>query len=146
MTSGHGERWWQRRCAYGKPINKLVSILCSGVSLTVRRIACWVFLADGFLTVCFKNHPALSVFEMDCHVPWSAKLWEAENASSFNKIVTAHSTDMPLPPLKDVVTQLLETPSNAPPIPWSLSLSAEHLLILIYGKLFIGVYTYENRH
>ncbi|KAJ5591858.1 uncharacterized protein N7459_002227, partial [Penicillium hispanicum] len=97
------------------------------------RIACWVFLADGFLTVCFKNHPALSVFEMDCHFPWSAELWEAENAASFNKIAAAHAMELPLPPLKDVVAQLLETPPSAASIPWSLSLSVEHLLILIYA-------------
>ncbi|OQE39839.1 hypothetical protein PENCOP_c006G02545 [Penicillium coprophilum] len=97
------------------------------------RIACWVFLADGFLTVCFKNHPSISVFEMDCHFPWSAGLWEAESASSFSRIAMSHSTDLPLPPLKDVMTQLLETPLGDDPIPWSLSVSVEHLLILIYA-------------
>ncbi|CAI7586145.1 unnamed protein product [Penicillium discolor] len=97
------------------------------------RIACWVFLADGFLTVCFKNNPSISVFEMDCHFPWSAGLWEAENASSFSKIAMSHSTELPLPPLKDVVTQLLETPTSNDPIPWGLSVSVEHLLILIYA-------------
>ncbi|OGE58237.1 hypothetical protein PENARI_c001G06308 [Penicillium arizonense] len=96
------------------------------------RIACWVFLADGFLTVCFKNNPSISVFEMDCHLPWSAGLWEAESASSFSKIAEAHSADLPLPPLRDVVTQLLET-QNEVSIPWSLSVSVEHLLILIYA-------------
>ncbi|KAJ5512627.1 hypothetical protein N7463_002179, partial [Penicillium fimorum] len=99
------------------------------------RIACWVFLADGFLTVCFKNHPSISVFEMDCHFPWSAGLWEAESASSFSRIAMSHSTELPLPPLRDVVTQLLETPLGNDPIPWGLSVSVEHLLILIYGML-----------
>ncbi|KAJ5836528.1 hypothetical protein N7447_002554 [Penicillium robsamsonii] len=99
------------------------------------RIACWVFLADGFLTVCFKNHPSISVFEMDCDFPWSAKLWEAESASSFSRIAMSYSTELPLPPLKDVVTQLLETPLGNDPIPWGLSVSVEHLLILIYGML-----------
>ncbi|KAJ5160260.1 uncharacterized protein N7482_007264 [Penicillium canariense] len=97
------------------------------------RIACWVFLADGFLTVCFKNHPALSVFEMDCHFAWSAELWEAEDAASFSKIATAHSSAAPIPPLKEVVEQLLESPKTADPISWSSSLSPEHLLILIYA-------------
>ncbi|KAJ5650279.1 uncharacterized protein N7484_004002 [Penicillium longicatenatum] len=97
------------------------------------RIACWVFLADGFLTVCFKNHPALSVFEMDCHLPWCAELWEAEDAESFARIAAGKSTEHPIPPLRDVVTQLLETPEPGIPIPWSLSLSAENLLILIYA-------------
>jgi hypothetical protein len=72
---------------------------------------------------------------MDCHFPWSAGLWEAENASSFSKIAMSHSTELPLPPLKDVVTQLLETPTSNDPIPWGLSVSVEHLLILIYGML-----------
>ncbi|KAJ5482541.1 hypothetical protein N7475_001353 [Penicillium sp. IBT 31633x] len=97
------------------------------------RIACWVFLADGFLTVCFKNHPSISVFEMDCHFPWSAELWEAESAPSFGRIAMPHSTELPLPPLRDVITQLLDTPLNTDPIPWGLSVSVEHLLILIYA-------------
>ncbi|OQE12469.1 hypothetical protein PENVUL_c001G06109 [Penicillium vulpinum] len=97
------------------------------------RIACWAFLADGFLTVCFKNHPSISVFELDCHFPWSAGLWEAESASSFSRIAMSHSTELPLPPLKDVITELLETPLSKDPIPWSLSVSVEHLLILIYA-------------
>ncbi|KAJ5723964.1 hypothetical protein N7488_001999 [Penicillium malachiteum] len=96
------------------------------------RIACWVFLADGFLTVCFKNHPALSIFEMDCHLPWSAELWEAEDADSFAQIAATQSSSQEVPPLKDVVTQLLEHDSEAP-IPWTLSLSPEDLLILIYA-------------
>ncbi|KAJ5948657.1 hypothetical protein N7454_001964 [Penicillium verhagenii] len=97
------------------------------------RIACWVFLADGFLTVCFKNHPALSIFEMDCHLPWCAELWEAEDAAAFAQIKSERSTEFPIPPLKDVVIQLLETPDSETPIPWSDSLSAENLLILIYA-------------
>ncbi|KAJ6185961.1 hypothetical protein N7519_007262 [Penicillium mononematosum] len=105
-----------------------------GTAPTVSpRIACWVFLADGFLTVCFKNHPSISVFEMDCHFPWNAGLWEAENASSFSRIAMSHSTELPLPPLKDVVTQLLETHLSNDRIPWGLSVSVEHLLILIYA-------------
>jgi hypothetical protein len=74
---------------------------------------------------------------MDCHFPWSAGLWEAESASSFSKIAVKHSADLPLPPLRDVITQLLETPHEVS-IPWSLSVSVEHLLILIYGMLAIG--------
>lgn len=70
---------------------------------------------------------------MDCHFPWSAGLWEAESASSFSRIATSHSTELPLPPLKDVITQLLETPLSNDRIPWGLSVSVEHLLILIYG-------------
>ncbi|OQE14720.1 hypothetical protein PENSTE_c033G04949 [Penicillium steckii] len=97
------------------------------------RIACWVFLADGFLTVCFKNHPSLSIFEMNCDLPWSAELWEAENASVFSRMATAHPVQTPLPPLKEVVTQLLDTPTDEDSISWSLSLSSEHLLILIYA-------------
>ncbi|CAG8169889.1 unnamed protein product [Penicillium olsonii] len=99
------------------------------------RIACWVFLADGFLTVCFKNHPSISVFEMNCNFPWSSGLWEAESASSFSKIATSHSTERPLPRLSDVVTQLLEKPLSEGQIPWSLSISVEHLLILIYEAI-----------
>lgn len=45
----------------------------------------------------------------------------------------SHSTELPLPPLKDVVAQLLETPLSNDRIPWGLSVSVEHLLILIYG-------------
>ncbi|OOQ85442.1 hypothetical protein PEBR_24720 [Penicillium brasilianum] len=97
------------------------------------RIACWAFLADGFLTVCFKNYPALSVFEMDCHLAWSAELWEAEDAESFSKIAVAHAIDVPLPSLSEVVDQLLEPPKTAGPTPWSSSLSPEHLLIIIYA-------------
>ncbi|KAJ5271551.1 hypothetical protein N7524_004820 [Penicillium chrysogenum] len=70
---------------------------------------------------------------MDCHFPWSAGLWEAENASSFSRIAMSHSTELPLPPLKDVVAQLLETPLSNDRIPWGLSVSVEHLLILIYA-------------
>ncbi|CAG8165784.1 unnamed protein product [Penicillium salamii] len=103
------------------------------------RIACWVFLADGFLTVCFKNHPSISVFEMNCNLPWSAGLWEAESASSFGKIATNHSTELPLPPLSDVVSQLLETPLSEGQIPWGPSVSVEHLLILIYGTFIMEV-------
>lgn len=71
---------------------------------------------------------------MDCHFAWRAELWEAEGASSFSEIAASHSRDTPLPPLCEVVEQLLETPKDAGPIPWSSSLSPEDLLILIYGK------------
>lgn len=71
---------------------------------------------------------------MDCHFAWSAELWEAEDASSFSKIVTDRSEETPLPPLGEVVEHLLETPKTAGLTTWSLSLSPEHLLILIYGK------------
>lgn len=71
---------------------------------------------------------------MDCHLAWSAELWEAEDAESFSKIAVAHAIDVPLPPLSEVVNQLLETPKTAGPTPWSSSLSPEHLLIIIYGK------------
>ncbi|KAJ5366693.1 hypothetical protein N7541_000634 [Penicillium brevicompactum] len=97
------------------------------------RIACWVFLADGFLTVCFNNHPSISVFEMNCNFPWSAGLWEAESASTFSQIATLQSTELPLPPLSDVVSQLLDNPLNEASIPWGPSVSVEHLLILIYA-------------
>ena len=72
---------------------------------------------------------------MNCNFPWSSGLWEAESASSFSKIATSHSTERPLPRLSDVVTQLLEKPLSEGQIPWSLSISVEHLLILIYGML-----------
>jgi hypothetical protein len=71
---------------------------------------------------------------MHCHFAWSAELWEAEDASSFGKIAIAHSKETPLPPLSEVVEQLLENPKTTGPLPWSSSLSPEHLLILIYGK------------
>jgi hypothetical protein len=71
---------------------------------------------------------------MDCHLAWSAELWEAEDAESFSKIAMAHSIDVPLPPLSEVVDQLLERPKTAGSPPWGPSLSPEHLLIIIYGK------------
>lgn len=76
---------------------------------------------------------------MNCDFPWSAELWEAESASAFSRIVTMNPTEIPLPPLKEVVTQLLDTPTNEDSIPWGLSLSSEHLLILIYGKILLEV-------
>ncbi|KAJ6164888.1 hypothetical protein N7470_003560 [Penicillium chermesinum] len=97
------------------------------------RIASWVFLADGFLTVCFKNHPALSIFEMDCPLPWSPELWEAEDFATFASLTSEGSMRSLQPPLKDVVSQLLEKPESDPPITWSSSLSPEDLLILIYA-------------
>lgn len=72
---------------------------------------------------------------MNCDFPWSAELWEAESACAFSRIVTAHPVENPLPPLKEVVTQLLDTPTSENSIPWGLSLSSEHLLILIYGEI-----------
>ena len=78
---------------------------------------------------------------MDCHLPWSAELWEAEDASSFARIAETQSTEHEIPPLKDVVTHLLESPESGTPIPWSLSLSAEDLLILIYG-MFLDILYY----
>ncbi|GKZ23122.1 hypothetical protein AbraIFM66951_000029 [Aspergillus brasiliensis] len=97
------------------------------------RIACWAFLADGFLTVCFNNHPALSIFEMDCQFPWSSALFEAENASSFNEIAATYKTGRPLPSLKEFITRLLDENATDDLVQWSRSLVGEHLLILIYA-------------
>lgn len=97
------------------------------------RVACWTFLADGFLTVCFKNHPQLTIFEMDCDFPWSTELFEAENVSSFNDVVTTQTTGSSLPTLRKVAESLLQMPSSTNRIPWDRSLSVEHLLMLIYG-------------
>ncbi|KAH8693591.1 hypothetical protein BGW36DRAFT_207534 [Talaromyces proteolyticus] len=96
------------------------------------RIACWAFLADGFLTVCFKNHPALSTFEMTCDFPWITELFEAENVSAFNKLVPVYVTDSALPCLREVVIKLLNNSNVDGPL-LGHSLSVEHLLILIYG-------------
>ncbi|GAA84905.1 hypothetical protein AKAW_03019 [Aspergillus luchuensis IFO 4308] len=97
------------------------------------RIACWAFLADGFLTVCFNNHPALSIFEMDCQFPWSSALFEAENASSFSEIAASSTAGRPLPSLREFITRLLDENATADLIQWSRSLVGEHLLILIYA-------------
>ncbi|GLA29983.1 hypothetical protein AnigIFM63604_011507 [Aspergillus niger] len=97
------------------------------------RIACWAFLADGFLTVCFNNHPALSIFEMDCQFPWSSALFEAENASSFNEIAASYTMGRPLPSLREFITRLLDEDATDDLIQWSRSLVGEHLLILIYA-------------
>ncbi|RAK91978.1 hypothetical protein BO79DRAFT_278725 [Aspergillus costaricaensis CBS 115574] len=97
------------------------------------RIACWAFLADGFLTVCFNNHPALSIFEMDCQFPWSSALFEAENASSFNEIAASYTAGRPLPSLREFITRLLDDNATEDLIQWSRSLVGEHLLILIYA-------------
>ncbi|PYH98282.1 hypothetical protein BO71DRAFT_64468 [Aspergillus ellipticus CBS 707.79] len=97
------------------------------------RIACWAFLADGFLTVCFNNHPALSIFEMDCDFPWSSALFEAENASSFNEIALANTSVCPLPSLRDFITRLLDENATGDLVQWSRSLVGEHFLILIYA-------------
>ncbi|PWY87940.1 hypothetical protein BO94DRAFT_59084 [Aspergillus sclerotioniger CBS 115572] len=95
------------------------------------RIACWAFLADGFLTVCFNNHPILSIFEMDCDFPLGSAHFEAENASTFNEI--ASSTERSLPSLREFVTRLLNENASEDLIQWSRSLVGEHLLILMYG-------------
>lgn len=99
----------------------------------IFRIACWAFLADGFLTVCFNNHPALSIFEMNCQFPWSSALFEAENASSFNEIAASYTAGRPLPSLREFITRLLDDNATEDLIQWSRSLVGEHLLILIYG-------------
>ncbi|KAJ5100053.1 hypothetical protein N7532_007054 [Penicillium argentinense] len=98
------------------------------------RVACWVFLSDAFLTVCFKNHPSVSTFEMNCDFPWSAELWEAESPSAFGRIAAEHSpTEQPLPTLREVISQLLDTPIKEQSTPWGAFLSSEHLLMLIYA-------------
>ncbi|KAL4933899.1 uncharacterized protein BDV17DRAFT_70267 [Aspergillus undulatus] len=96
------------------------------------RLASWVFLADGFLTLCFRNRPTISTFELDCSFPWKTELWEAENASTFNCVVTEFDTELPLPSVREAVRLLLDNPDPGP-IPSRLSLSAEHLLIMIYA-------------
>ncbi|KAL4811238.1 hypothetical protein BDV18DRAFT_165411 [Aspergillus unguis] len=96
------------------------------------RLASWVFLADGFLTLCFKNRPTISIFELDCSFPWKTELWEAENASTFNQIATKNETDLPLPSVREGIRLLLDN-SDPGPVPVRLSLSAEHLLIMIYA-------------
>ncbi|KAF7590320.1 hypothetical protein BBP40_002970 [Aspergillus hancockii] len=74
------------------------------------RLACWTFLADGFLT-----------------------LWEAENAEAFGRIATAHAEDVALPPVREVVQSLLDYSGTSIPLSGTLSLCMEHLLILIYA-------------
>lgn len=98
------------------------------------RLASWVFLADGFLTLCFKNRPTISIFELDCSFPWKAELWEAENALIFSQIAAKDQTKIPLPSLREAVRFLLDN-RDPGPAPAQFSLSAEHLLILIYGML-----------
>ncbi|KAJ5537071.1 hypothetical protein N7513_010257 [Penicillium frequentans] len=74
-----------------------------------------------------------------CHgVPSYGKL---KMQTLFFRIAARKSTEHPIPPLKDVVTQLLETPESGAPIPWSLSLSAENLLILIYAMSSLAFQT-----
>ncbi|OJJ99280.1 hypothetical protein ASPACDRAFT_52686 [Aspergillus aculeatus ATCC 16872] len=97
------------------------------------RVSCWAFLADGFLTVCFNNHPALSIFELDCDFPWDSTLFEAESTSAFNELVA--STDgaqPPLPTIRQFITRLLDT-DIGDLVTWSRSLAAEHLLLLMYA-------------
>lgn len=72
---------------------------------------------------------------MDCPLPWSPELWEAEDAETFNSLLSKGPTRGSQPPLKDVVSELLEKPESEPPIPWSLLLSPEDLLIIIYGNV-----------
>ncbi|PYI07519.1 hypothetical protein BO78DRAFT_341300 [Aspergillus sclerotiicarbonarius CBS 121057] len=97
------------------------------------RVACWAFLADGFLTVCFNNHPTLSIFEMDCEFPWRSALFEAENASSFNEIASSQTAERPLPSLREFITRLLDENASEDLVQWSRSLVGEHLLILMYA-------------
>ncbi|XHG04111.1 hypothetical protein AWENTII_007391 [Aspergillus wentii] len=101
------------------------------------RLACWVFLADGFLTVCFKNHPSLSSFEMNCDFSWPTALWEADSAASFNNIVAADTALSPSHSFPDALGQLL---SNS--ISDSIQLSVEHLLMLIYA---INILAFQAR-
>ncbi|KAL5042194.1 hypothetical protein BDW71DRAFT_200764 [Aspergillus fruticulosus] len=96
------------------------------------RLASWAFLADGFLTLCFRNRPAISIFELDCAFPWKTELWEADNASIFSRIAMNHEKELPLPSIREAVRLLLESP-NPGPVPSGFLLSAEHLLIMIYA-------------
>ncbi|KAL4958944.1 uncharacterized protein BDV14DRAFT_22826 [Aspergillus stella-maris] len=96
------------------------------------RLASWAFLADGFLTLCFKNRPTISIFELDCSFPWKTELWEAEDATTFSRIAAECDTELPLPSVREAVRLLLENPDPGPR-PSRLSLSAEHLLIMIYA-------------
>ncbi|KOC08129.1 hypothetical protein AFLA70_14g006201 [Aspergillus flavus AF70] len=96
------------------------------------RLASWVFLADGFLTVCFKNRPTISIFEMECPFPWRTELWEAENASAFSRIAATDEAKLPMPSVREAIRLLLDN-SEPGPLPSSLPLSAEHLLIMIYA-------------
>ncbi|KAH8424409.1 uncharacterized protein LDX57_002160 [Aspergillus melleus] len=97
------------------------------------RVASWVFLADGFLTVCFKNHPSLSSFELNCDFPWPTELWEADGAAAFSTSAASHADAPPIPPLREALGQLLSHSNPGDPIAWHRSPSVEHLLILIYG-------------
>ncbi|KAL2848511.1 hypothetical protein BJY01DRAFT_233825 [Aspergillus pseudoustus] len=96
------------------------------------RLASWVYLADGFLTLCSKNRPTISIFEMDCSFPWRTELWEAESASDFSQHAQAHSSGPQLPSIREAVRLLLDNHDTGS-LPSKLSLSAEHLLILIYS-------------
>ncbi|KAE8160454.1 hypothetical protein BDV40DRAFT_215910 [Aspergillus tamarii] len=96
------------------------------------RLASWTFLADGFLTVCFKNRPTISIFEMECPFPWRTELWEAENASTFSRIAATDEAKLPMPSVREAIRLLLDN-SEPGPLPSSLPLSAEHLLIMIYA-------------
>ncbi|GAB1198133.1 hypothetical protein APSETT444_007441 [Aspergillus pseudonomiae] len=97
------------------------------------RLASWVFLADGFLTVCFKNRPTISIFEMECPFPWRTELWEAENSSAFSRIAATDAAKLPMPSVREAIRLLLDN-SEAGPVASSFPLSAEHLLIMIYGE------------
>ncbi|KAL4955648.1 hypothetical protein BDW69DRAFT_193101 [Aspergillus filifer] len=96
------------------------------------RLASWAFLADGFLTLCSKNRPTISTFELDCSFPWNTELWEAENATTFSCIAAECDAEFPLPSVREAVRLLLDNPDPGPG-PSRLSLSAEHLLIMIYA-------------
>ncbi|KAL4787269.1 hypothetical protein BJX76DRAFT_31214 [Aspergillus varians] len=96
------------------------------------RLASWVFLADGFLTLCFRNRPTISIFELDCSFPWKTELWEADDASTFNRIAISYEAELPLPTVREAIRLLLDSPDSGP-VPSRLSLSAEHLLIMIYA-------------
>ncbi|KAL2850856.1 hypothetical protein BJX68DRAFT_73588 [Aspergillus pseudodeflectus] len=96
------------------------------------RLASWVFLADGFLTLCFKNRPTVSIFEMDCSFSWRTDLWEAESASNFSELAEAHGTRLTLPSVREAVRLLIDNRDTGH-IPSKLALSAEHLLIMIYA-------------
>ncbi|RAH78212.1 hypothetical protein BO86DRAFT_439222 [Aspergillus japonicus CBS 114.51] len=97
------------------------------------RVSCWAFLADGFLTVCFNNHPALSIFEMDCDFPWNSALFEAESTAAFNELVASDNGGRTsLPTLRQFITRLLDTDIGEL-VAWSRSLAAEHTLVLMYA-------------
>ncbi|KAI9371468.1 fungal-specific transcription factor domain-containing protein [Aspergillus egyptiacus] len=119
----------------------IMPMLCDGDDSTWKasiaeetcvRLACWAFLADGFLTLCFKNRPTISIFELDCSFPWKTELWEAEDASTFSHTAKSHGGELPLPTVREAIRVLLDNVDTGP-LPSKLPLSAEHLLIMIYA-------------